>query len=162
LKNARLIFPTRLTYEGDSRLLPGKIVTLPDPKRPFRIRRGEQAQTYETYTIILSPVPLDSELPQKLGKKAMELSPELVKAWERKWSANPARADLLGGVEQTRTQREVGASGDAGEVRSTEDTEEDLTQDDPPPQTVFRRVVKPGETMLVTIRLPFKEAAIKP
>ncbi|HEX8772715.1 MAG TPA: hypothetical protein VF735_03850 [Pyrinomonadaceae bacterium] len=166
LKNARLIFPTQLTYEGDNRLLPGKTVTLPDPKRPFRIRRGDDggghAQTYETYTIILSPVPLGAELPEALGRKAMALSPDLIRVWEQRWNASEARADLLGSVGRARTQRELEASGDISEVRSTEDTEADLTQDDLPPQTVFRRVVKPGEAMLVTIRLPFKASVPKP
>src|ERR1044071_4387624 len=66
LTNSRLIFPTLATYEGDNILLPGKTVTLPDPTRPFRIMRGSsggQAQAFETYTLILSPVPLNSELP---------------------------------------------------------------------------------------------------
>jgi len=165
LKNARLIFPTLLTYDGDNRLLTGKTVTLPGPKRPFRIKRGDdhrQAQAYETYTIILSPVLLDSELPEDLGRTAMALSPGLLKRWEERWNVSEAKADLLGRSGQARTQRELEASGDIDDVRSTEDTAKDLTQDDPPPQTVFRKVVKPGETMLVTIRLPFKATATKP
>lgn len=165
LKNPRLIFPTLLTYDGDNRLLPGKTVTLPDPKRPFRIRRGNddgQVQTYETYTIILSPVPLDAELPQELGKKAMELEPNLIKGWEQQMGITEIRAELRTGVGQVRTQRELASSGDLGEVRGTEDTIDDLTQDDPPPQTVFRKVVKPGEGMFVIVRVPFKEASTKP
>jgi hypothetical protein len=165
LKNSHLIFPTLQTYEGDNRLLPGKTVTLPDPKRPFHITRGNdrgQAQTYETYTIILSPVPLNSELPQELGKKAMVLSPDLVKEWEQQMGVTEVRADLRNSVGQERTQRELGASGDPGESRGTEDTADDLTQDDPAPQTVFRKVVKSGEGMLVIVRVPFKETSTKP
>jgi hypothetical protein len=163
LKNGRLIFPTRLTYGGDNRVLPGKTVTLPDPGRPFRIKRDSsgQAQAYETYTIILSPEPMDPELPQEIGRSAMELPPNLLSEWERQWSAGESRADLRGGVGQARTQRELEASGDPGETRSTEDSAEDLTQDDPPPQIVFRKVVKPGSVMLFTIRLPFRETATK-
>jgi hypothetical protein len=165
LKNARLIFPTLLTYQGDNRLLPGKTVTLPDPKRPFRIKRGYDgghSQSFETYTIILSPVPLDSELPQELSKKAMALTPNLVKGWEQQMGVTEIRADLQNGVGHARTQQELASSGDLSEVRGTEDSAEDLTQYDAPPQTVFRRVVKPGEGMLVIVRVPFKEASTKP
>jgi hypothetical protein len=158
LKNARLIFPTQLTYGGDNRVLPGKIVTLPDPSRPFRITRGNSgtAQAYETYSIILSPAPLDSELPQEIRRKAMEISPDLVTRWGRQWGEGEVRADLQGGVGQARTQRELGANGDTRETRSTVDSDEDLTQDDAPPQIIFRRAVKPGSTMLVTVKLPIK------
>jgi hypothetical protein len=161
LRNARLIFPTQLTYGGDNRVLPGKTVTLPDPDRPFRIKRSDSAQrqAYETYTIILSPEPLTSELPQGVGRRAMELSPDLVAKWERQWRAGEVRADLRIGIGEARTQRELGANGDRGETRSTVDSDEDLTQDDPPPQTVFRRVVKPGAIVLINIRLPFKDAS---
>jgi hypothetical protein len=164
IKNARLIFPTLLTYGGDNRLLPGKTVTLPDPTRPFRIKRDAtaQSQAYETYTIILSPRPLDSQLPREISRRAMELSPELVAAWERQMGITEVRADLRDGVGQVRTQRELGASGDTDELRGTEDSAEDLTQDDLPPQIVFRKKAKPDAGMLVIVRVPFKEPLKRP
>jgi hypothetical protein len=163
-RNARLIFPTLLTYAGDNRLLPGKTVTLPDPTRPFRITRDAAAQTqaFETYTIILSPSPLEGELPREVSRRAMELPPDLVTKWEQQIGITEVRADLRGGVGQVRSQREMLASGDAGESRGTEDSAEDLTQDDLPPQTVFRKAAKPGAGMLVIVRVPFKEASTKP
>jgi hypothetical protein len=163
-KNERLIFPTLLTYGGDNRLLPGKTVTLPDPTRPFRIKRDAvaQMQAYETYTIIVSPVPLDSQLPRAISRKAMELSPELIANWEQVMGVTEVRADLRDGVGQVRTQRELLASADSGESRSTEDPAEDLTQDDLPPQTIFRKVAKPGAGMLIVVRVPFKEPSTKP
>jgi hypothetical protein len=164
MRNPRLIFPTRATYGGDNRLLPGKTVTLPAPGRPFRIRRDGRgpAQAYEAYTIILSPVRLDADLPQELGKSAMGLPPELLAEWERRWGTGEFRADLVGGMGQLRTQRELGANGDVDGTRSTEDSAEDLTQGDPPPQTVFRKVVRPSAAVAVTVRLPFKETSAAP
>ncbi len=162
VKNSRLIFPTRMTYDGDNRVLPGKVVTLPDPRRPFRVGRStsSQAQAFETYTVVLSPVPLTSELPQQaLGRKAMPVPTEWVTGLERRWGGGEARADLRGGVGRARTQRELNAAGDTDASRSTGDADEDLTQDDSPPQTVFRKVVRPGTPLVVTIKLPFKEAA---
>ena len=92
----------------------------------------------------------------------MELSAEFALQWWQDWGEGNVRADLRGRLGQARTQRELGASGNIDEVRGTQDTDEGLTQTDPPPQTVFRRVVEPGETMLVTIRLPFREVAARP
>jgi hypothetical protein len=157
LRNARLIFPTLMTYGGDNRVLPGKTVTLPDPKRPFIITRGVsgQPQRSEVYTIILSPVPLDDELPQPLGNKAIQLTPQLVTRWEQRWGAREVRADLKGSLGQSRTQRELEANGDTDETRGTKDSAEDLTQDDSVPQTVFRSVVRPGVGMLFTVKIPF-------
>ena len=165
LKNARLIFPTRQTYKGDNRLLPGKTVTIPDPRRPFRINRGSdngQAQAYETYTIILSPKPLDSELPQQIDKRAMALEARLVEGWEQSMGVTEVRGELRDGVGQLRTERELAANGDSGETRGSEDPADGLTQDDPEPQTVFRKAAKPGEGMLVIVRVPFKGAPAKP
>lgn len=158
LRNPRLIFPTLLTYEGDNRLLPGKTVTLPDPKRPFIINRAisGEAQASEVYTIILSSRSLNSELPQALRRTAMELSPELVSSWERRWAVREVRADLKGGVGRVRTPRERDSSGDVEETRSTKDSAEDLTQDDAAPQTVYRSIVRPNTGMLFTVRVPFQ------
>lgn len=161
LRNARLIFPTLLTYEGDNRLLPGKTVTLPDPKRPFIISRAVSAetQTSEVYTIILAPISLNSELPQALRRTAMALPPQLVASWERRWAVHEVRADLKDGVGRVRTERERDSSGDVEETRSTKDSAEDLTQDDAAPQTVFRSIVRPGTGMLFTVRVPFQPLA---
>jgi hypothetical protein len=158
LRNARLIFPTLLTYDGDNRLLPGKTVTLPDPKRPFIISRAiaGEPQTSEVYTIILSPFSLNSELPQPLRRNAMELSPQLVASWERRWAVREIRADLKGGLGRVRTDRELDSSGNVEDTRSTKDSAEDLTQDDAAPQTVFRSAVKPSTGMLFTVRVPFQ------
>jgi hypothetical protein len=164
LRNARLIFPTLKTYEGDNRLLPGKTVTLPDPERPFIISRAvsQGRQTSEAYTIILSPVSLHSELPQPLSNKAMELSEELMATWEKRWRSVEVRADLRNGVGQSRTEREIDSSGDVEENRGTKDSAEDLTQGDAPPQTVFRSVVKKSAAVLFTVRVPFAESLTKP
>jgi hypothetical protein len=160
---AKLIFPTKRTFGGDNRVLPGKTVTLPDPQRPWQITRSTsgQVQAYETYAIIVSREPL--ELPTVLDEKPMELPLNQVAKWEGQWGGGEAQAVLQGGVGQLSTQREQAASGDSNaQGRSTDEVPEDLTQDDPPPQTVFRKVVQPGAAVLVTVELPFKETPKKP
>ncbi len=164
LRNARLIFPTLKTYDGDNRVLPGKTVTLPNPERPFIISRAvsQGPQVSEAYTIILSPVSLNSELPQPLSNKAMNLSEELLATWEKRWRAVEVRADLRNGVGQARTEREIDSNGDLEETRGTKDSAEDLTQSDPPPQTVFRSTVRRGAAVLFTVRVPFDKSLTKP
>src|ERR1700752_390383 len=157
----RLIFPTLRTYGGDNRVLPGKTVTLPAPSRPWTISRSVSGKphAFETYTVIVSAQPLTDLDGQRLQLKerAIELDEALVTSWIRRWGGKEARAVLENGVGQLTTQREVDSSGsvDARE-RGTHDEADDLSLDDPAPQVVFRKIVNPGDKLLVTIQLPFK------
>ena len=170
-----LIFPTVNTYGGDNRVLPGKTVTLPQPQRPWTISRSDsqRVQAYETYIIIVSPEPLkDSSGLELYGEvnltkiaenNQIVLDKNLVDKWVREWGGNESRGNLEGGAGQLITQREVKASGNLNvNKRSTGEDEEDLKQDDPLPQIIFRKVVSAGGRMLVIIRLPYKEAAAPP
>jgi hypothetical protein len=168
-----LIFPTVNTYHGDNRVLPGKTVTLPRPERPWTISRSDsgKVQAFETYIIIISPEPLKDASGLELYGEAnlkkvtnknnqIVLDESLVKSWVSQWGGSEARGSLEGGVGQLVTQREVKSSGDLSvNKRSTGEDEEDLKQDDPLPQMIFRKVVNPGVKMLVTVRLPYKDAA---
>ncbi len=160
----KLIFPTLNTYYGDNRVLPGKTVAMPEPERPWTISRSDSviAQAFETYTIIVSPEPLKelSGREIKLQTKPIMLDEKLVATWVRLWGGSETRGDLENGGGQLITQREVKSSGSLGvRKRSTDDDVDDLKQDDPPPQMIFRKIVKLGGKMLVTIRLPYKEAS---
>lgn len=147
---ARLIFPTLLTYDGQNRVRPGEPIVLPDTNRPFIIKRSSPAQVAETYTIILSPWKFP--LPKELGTKAMELPDNLVADWEKQYGGWMYRARLRGGVGQARTKREqtVGS-------RTTIDTAEPLTQNEPVPQSCYRGAVKSGNPAMVTVALRFKD-----
>lgn len=162
-----LIFPTRRTYGGDSRVLPGKTVTLPVPDRAWKVSRSASgtAQAFETYTIIISPRPLKDSSGRELqrgnlGAGSLRLDEKLVDEWVRLWGGGEWRGDLEDGAGQLVTRREQNASGDPSRSeRSTDEESSDLTKDDAPPQIVYRRVLRPGGTMLITVRLPFKDAA---
>jgi hypothetical protein len=162
-----LIFPTRRTYGGDSYVLPGKTVTLPAPDRLWRVSRSKSrtAQAFETYIIIISPRPLrdSSGLELKrdnLGLGSRKLEEKLVAGWVRQWGGGEWRGDLENGAGQLITQREHEASGDPErDERTTDEESSDLAKDDAPPQIVFRRVLSPAGTLLVTIKLPFKDTA---
>lgn len=163
----KLIFPTKRTYEGDSRLLPGKTVTLPVPDRAWRVSRSasETAQAFETYTIIVSPTPLKDtsgrELQRgNLGVGSLTLDEKLVDGWVRLWGGGEWRGELEDGAGQLITRREQISSGDPSRgERSTDEESSDLTKEDVPPQILYRKVLSPGGKMLVTVKLPFKDAA---
>lgn len=164
--NPKLIFPTESTLDGDNRVLPGKTVMLPGPDRLWQITRNKTApQEFETYIIIISPEPLKDSNGEELqpGKTALELSGELVEGWIRKWGGVETRLDLEQGTGQLFTKREQAAGGKPTDVRrDTEEMDTDLKQGDPPPQMGFSKAIAPGGTMLVTIKLPFKDTTATP
>jgi hypothetical protein len=163
----RLIFPTRRTYGGDSRVLPGKVVILPDPQRLWEIsRNSSREQAFETYLIIISSAPLKDSDGQDLEgdhltETPIKLDEKLVAGWIRNWGAGELRADLTSSTTKYLTQREQAASGNtSANERDTSEQSSDLTQADLPPQNVFRKSVNRSGKMLVTIKLPFKASAI--
>ena len=135
---------------------------LPDPQRLWQITRNKIApQEFETYIIIISPEPLKDSNGEELqpGRTALELSEELVNGWVRRWGGAEIRLDLEQGAGQLFSQREQAASGNPTNTsRDTEEMDTDLKQGDPPPQMGFSKAIAPGGTMLVTIKLPFKDA----
>lgn len=162
----RLIYPTKQTFEGNSVVMPGKPVILPDPQRLWQITRNKTAaQALETYIIIVSPKPLkDSKgivlQGNNLGdnRTSLELNETLVKNWLRWWGRGVVQFDLNGGWGQLFTAREQSASGNpAGTSRDTNVMDADLKQDDPKPQIGFQKATAPGGTILVTIKLPFRD-----
>lgn len=162
-----LIFPTRRTYGGDSHVSPGKTVTLPVPDRLWRVSRSKSGtvQAFETYIIIISPRPLKDSSGRllqglDLDEGSLKLDVGSVDRWVRLWSGGEWRGVLENGAGQLITQREQDASGDPSrDERTTDEESSDLTKADAPPQIVFRGSLSPAGTMLVTIKLPFKDEA---
>lgn len=169
----KLIYPTRQTFGGNSIVVPGKPVMLPDPQKLWQITRNKTAtQAFETYIIIVSPKPLkDSNGVEfqrsNLGENGnpLVLNEELVRNWVQRWGG-VIQSDFGEGLGQLYTKREQAASGNPTETsRDTGVMDADLKQDDPRPQMGFHKAITPGGTMLITIKLPFREtitAAPKP
>ena len=159
-----LIFPTKRTRGGDNRVVPGQPVLLPSWNRPWQITRSKTGvtQAYETYVVIVSPQPLTDERGFELREdnadpKTLET---LLGRWERLWGGGEMRAVLSDGAGRLLTRREQAAGADPNDRRrDTGEIDAELTQDDPPPQTIFRKAVALGEAMLVTVELPFRESA---
>jgi hypothetical protein len=142
-----LIFPTTRTRGGDNKVTGGKLIDIPaQSDRPnfFTLRRSRPDQVEEELTVLLTPERLEDVA---VGPNALALSNTQVAAWEKQWgSAKPEIFELTGGTGKPWTQAEQNAAANGTRL---------LTQDDPPPQTVYRVSVKPGAPLAVEVRLRY-------
>lgn len=143
---ARLIFPTKRTRDGNNEVKAGQLIYIPPPPRYFRIKPSQSAkvQVAETLTVLVSSQPLIDA--SQLGDKALVLTREQVEGWEKEWGMQPTKFELTGGAGRTMTDKEQAAG--------TDDSQE-LNQDDPAPQTIYRVAIKPEAPLLVTVKLPY-------
>jgi hypothetical protein len=143
--DARLIFPTRRTPEGANNVKAGKMIFIPPLPRYFRIKPSSSPKGHvaEVLTLIVAPQPLIE--PSQLSNTALTLTKEQVESWEKQWNTVPTKFEMEGGAGQVMTEKEQ-ASVSANAA---------LTQDDPPPQTIYRLTVKPNDVLLVRLPLRF-------
>jgi hypothetical protein len=143
----QLIFPTTRTRDGDNHVSAGKLVELPGQEdRPnfFSLRPSRPDQVEEDLTILLASRPLEG---LQVGPKAMALTEETVAQWERQWGATKTEVfELQGGAGKAWSTPEQQAGASATRV---------LTQDDPPPQSIYRVLPKPGAPLLVKLQLRY-------
>jgi hypothetical protein len=147
--DAHLIFPTKRT-SGDNRVKAGRLIYIPAPPNYFRIKPSQSAkgqQVAEVLTVLVSPEPLVD--PSLLSTKSITLPREQVEGWEKKWAAEATRFEMDGGAGQTMTEKEQAAGAD---------NSQELTQDDPVPQTIYRITIKPETPLVVTVQLKFAKA----
>lgn len=145
-----LIFPTLRTRKGDNSVGPGKLIDIPGQEdRPnfFSLHASRADQSGEELTILVAPLPIDG---LAIGRAAQVLSKEQFLGWQKRWGTGKVDVfELPTGPGQSWTKAEQEAA--AGGTRL-------LTQEDPPPQTVYRAVVKPGEPLLVKVELNYRRA----
>lgn len=146
---AHLIFPTLRTRKGNNLVHAFERVLIPTRPSYFRINPSSTGKTQvaEVLTIIISPTEL--ELPDALSDKPMTLSVEQVNEWETKWSSPVVELEMVGGAGETTGAKDIGQVGEESQQ---------LTADDPYPQTVYRATIKRGGAMLVTVPLRFEAA----
>jgi hypothetical protein len=146
-----LIFPTTRTHGGDNKVTAGKLIDIPaQDDRPnfFTLRKSRDDQAEEELTVLIVPAPLEGVA---IGAKPLGLSIEQAGQWEKQWGAGKTEVfELSGGVGKTWTRAEQQAAADHSRV---------LTQEDPPPQTVYRVAADPGKPFLVKVRLRYQAAA---
>ena len=155
---ARLIFPTLRTRNGNNGVRAHELVLIPRPPSYFRINPSStgRTQTAEELTMIFSPTAL--QLPEPLGDKPITLSDSLFKSWVANWSVPMNVLELDGGAGTTMSvkQQTDGAKGLDQEGQEAQQ----LTQEDPLPQTVYRATIRRGAALLVTVPLRFQNCSV--
>jgi hypothetical protein len=152
---ARLIFPTLRTRRGNNYVEPGQLIDIPPSPRYFNIRQSEPGKLIvaEVLTLLLTQKPL--ELPSSVSEKAMTLPEKLLTDWEQRWKTEAVQLELEGGAGQALTAREQTViRGNAKDL--LDDDREELTQEDPLPQTVYHATIRQGDAVFVTVSLRIK------
>jgi hypothetical protein len=140
-----LVFPTSRTRGGENRVTGGRLVELPaqDDRPPFfTVKPSRPDQTGERLTLIITDKPLPGVT---ISDQAQELAPEQVKEWEARGSGDVEHLELTGGA---------GRAWSAVEQRAGADATRLLTQEDPPPQTLFRVQSRQPDFVVVNLTLP--------
>lgn len=138
-----LIFPTLSINGGENQVSAGKVIEIPsaDDKPPYyTLKRGRDDHTGELLTVIVSDKPL-TEL--SIGRAAQKISVAQFEAYQKQWGAMTQQLELEDGAGTAMSKAERAAA--AGK--------KDLTQEDLPPQTIYRVQAKPGRPLLLTIPL---------
>ena len=140
-----LIFPTLKTNDLN-RVKAGRLIYIPSATGKFTITPSDTTKIHvgELVTIIVAAQPLVPS--DQLASKAIRLRRQQVESWEKQWGATAARFDMDGGVGQAMTEKEQAVGSDKSQ---------ELTQDDPPPQTVYRLAIKPENPILLNVQLKF-------
>lgn len=138
-----LIFPTLSLNGGDNRVSAGRVIEIPSSqdKPPFyTLKRSSSNHEGETLTIIVTDKPL-TEL--TIGRNALKISAEQFNSYEKRWGALTQQLELEGGsgTAMNKTEKAAGQGKKA------------LTQNDSPPQTIYRVLAKPNQPLFLTIPL---------
>ena len=139
-----LIFPTTRTRGGDNKVAGGRLVEIPsqDDRPPFfTMHPSRPDQTGERLTIVVTTDPLKD---LAIAAEPLKLARATVDGWESRGSASVERLEMIGGAGRAWSRAEQRAGADATRL---------LKQDDPPPQTLFRVVVRQPDLMAVNVVL---------
>ncbi len=138
-----LIFPTLGLNGGDNKVSAGKVIEIPsaEDKPPYyTLKRSRDDHVGESLTVIVSDKPLPD---LTIGRGALKISPVQFNAYEKQWGAVTQQLELDRGAGTAMSKAEKAAA----------TGKEELTQDDFPPQTIYRVQAKPGQPLLLTIPL---------
>jgi hypothetical protein len=142
-----LIFPTQKSRDANY-VKAGRLIYIPSATGKFRIKPSEDPRVHvgEVVTIVVSSQTLID--PAQLSAKAIKLPRQQVEAWEKQWGAKATRFEMDGGAGQTMTEKEQAAGANSSQ---------ELTQDDPAPQTVYRVAIKPDNPIILSVPLRFRK-----
>jgi hypothetical protein len=145
-----LIFPTLKTNDLDpvnlNRVKAGRLIYIPSATGKFTIVPGDSTRNHvgELITIIVAAQPL---VPSgQLASKAIRLPRPQVESWEKQFGAPSTKFELDGGTGQAMTLKEQAAGASSSE---------ELTQEDPLPQTIYRLAIRTDDPVLLSVALRF-------
>ncbi|MBI3653373.1 MAG: DUF4384 domain-containing protein [Acidobacteria bacterium] len=137
-----LIFPTTKDYNGNNRVMAGRVVEV--PKTSFKLKAKRADYRGERLSFIVTPEPL-AEI--SIGPRMVQLDNAQVNNWEKNWSVIAEKWELEDGKGQVYTKAEK----EAGQSNARL-----LTQDDELPQTLFIIATKPGNPFLLSLPMKIK------
>ena len=138
-----LIFPTLALNGGDNKVSAGKVVEIPsaqDKPSYYTLKRSRSGHDGEALTVIVSDKPLTD---LTIGRGALKISAEQFNSYEAKWAVATQQLELENGAGTAMSRAEKNAALGKGA----------LTQDDSPPQTIYRILAKPNQPLLLTVPL---------
>ena len=149
LGDAYLIFPTNRTRGGDNHVKPGRLIDIPaqeDSPNHFTLVQSptRSDQTGEVLSIIVTPRPLELDITEK----PLRIASTDILEWERKWGADFERFEMEQGAGLAWTKAER----DASAVKNARQ----LVQGEPTPQTIYRLVPTKTNSLLITVRLNYR------
>ena len=138
-----LIFPALDLNGGDNKVSAGKVVEIPsaeDKPSYYTLKRSRADHDGEALTVIVSDKPLSDVT---IGRTASKISARQFNSYEKQWGAMTQQLELESGAGVAMSKAEKAAAMGQGP----------LTQDDSPPQTIYRVLAKPNQPLLLTIPL---------
>lgn len=145
-----MIFPSE--SDGNTHVQPGDLVFVPGPPNTvsFVIEANpEKKRVAEQLIVIVSPKML---IPAANLKDEMEISDEQIYKWMAQWEMPMTVRESEDGKGEALTKVEANAGVQAKGIR----VRKPLTQDDPPPQTVFNMQVVKGNPVFAIMELKIK------
>ncbi len=153
MSDPKLIFPTTRTRGGDNRVKPGRLIEIPaQDDRPsyFHLRSSRGELVSELLTIVVAKEPI-ADLSEQITSQPLTLDKALLANWQNMWGSKSEHFELAGGQGKpwTTAEQEAGA-----------DMSRELTQDDAPPQTIFRVAHQPNSPVLVNLQLLVQASSV--
>jgi len=141
-----LIFPTQRSRDRNYARA-GRLIDIPSATGRFNIKPsdGPKVHVGELLTLLVSSQPLID--PNELQAKAIKLPRQQVESWEKQWGARSTKFELEGGAGLPMTEKEQAARNNNAQ---------ELTQDDPAPQTVYRMAIKTSDSIVLSVPLKFR------
>ncbi|HZS05763.1 MAG TPA: DUF4384 domain-containing protein [Blastocatellia bacterium] len=143
-----LIFPN--IHSRNNAVTPGRLIEIPtDPEVDFEVE-VKPGQTGEVLTLLVSPEPVDLAI----GPDEMTpLSEETFANWKGKWGVK---------VERIKVGNSAGRPYTKTEKAAASDRDRPLTQGDPLPHTIYKVAARPGDPIMLSLRLNYQESGIMP